>query len=180
MPTRRIRRGDSRRLTTPPSPKIRPSFSPILKRARPMKLPMRKPARSITKPDRPSGKFSWKLDVGAGDSNDHDLPNECYIWEKTCAKSNICATSMESSRAAYPAIIRQADGTGATRRGLMIGAQESEFVSAFDWAVVRLATYFPASASQARLLFCSGLPPHKRPPTSSDQQRVGQSQGGKR
>jgi hypothetical protein len=32
-------------------------------------------------------------------------------------------------------------------------AQEYKFVDAFDWAIVRLATYFPASASQARLLF---------------------------
>jgi hypothetical protein len=29
----------------------------------------------------------------------------------------------------------------------------SDFAEAFDWAVVRLATYFPAGASQARLLF---------------------------
>ncbi|WP_256369984.1 VPA1262 family N-terminal domain-containing protein [Granulicella sp. S190] len=36
-----------------------------------------------------------------------------------------------------------------------MAAQESEFADAFDWAVVRLATYFPASASQARLLFGS-------------------------
>jgi hypothetical protein len=32
---------------------------------------------------------------------------------------------------------------------------DSEFASAFDWAVVRLATYLPASTSQARLLFGS-------------------------
>ncbi|MBU2859042.1 hypothetical protein HF290_00970 [Acidithiobacillus ferrooxidans] len=37
----------------------------------------------------------------------------------------------------------------------MTAAQEGEFASAFDWAVVRLATFFPASASQARLLFGS-------------------------
>lgn len=30
---------------------------------------------------------------------------------------------------------------------------DAEFVDAFDWAVIRLATYVPASASQSRLLF---------------------------
>lgn len=30
---------------------------------------------------------------------------------------------------------------------------DGEFVEAFDWAVIRLATYVPASASQSRLLF---------------------------
>lgn len=33
--------------------------------------------------------------------------------------------------------------------------QEGTFASAFDWAVVRLATYFPAAASKPRLLFGS-------------------------
>jgi hypothetical protein len=31
--------------------------------------------------------------------------------------------------------------------------QDSEFLGAFDWAVIRLATYFPSSASSARLVF---------------------------
>lgn len=35
----------------------------------------------------------------------------------------------------------------------MITALTSEFNDAFDWAVVRLATYFPPSATRARLLF---------------------------
>jgi hypothetical protein len=32
---------------------------------------------------------------------------------------------------------------------------DSEFVDAFDWAVIRLATYVPQSAPQSRLLFGS-------------------------
>jgi hypothetical protein len=31
--------------------------------------------------------------------------------------------------------------------------RQGEFVDAFDWAVVRLATYVPESATRARLLF---------------------------
>lgn len=68
--------------------------------------------------------------------------------------------------------------------GLMTVAQESEFASAFDWAVVRLATYFPASASQARLLFGSvSLLTKDRPrPTTSrgtDSHKVGKGKSGK-
>lgn len=37
----------------------------------------------------------------------------------------------------------------------MTTIQEGAFANAFDWAVVRLATYFPPTASQARLLFGS-------------------------
>jgi hypothetical protein len=37
----------------------------------------------------------------------------------------------------------------------MMAVLEGEFADVFDWAVVRLATLFPASASQARLLFGS-------------------------
>lgn len=60
----------------------------------------------------------------------------------------------------------------------MTAAQEGEFASAFDWAVVRLATYFPASASQARLLFASVsflTKDRPRPPTSrgSDSHKTG-------
>jgi hypothetical protein len=67
---------------------------------------------------------------------------------------------------------------------LMMAAQESEFASAFDWAVVRLATYFPASASQARLLFGSvSLLTKDRPcpPTSrgADSHKVGKGKSGK-
>ena len=63
-------------------------------------------------------------------------------------------------------------------------AQDSKFASAFDWAVVRLATYFPASASQARLLFgsVSLLTKNRpRPPTSSgaDSHKVGKGKSGK-
>jgi len=66
----------------------------------------------------------------------------------------------------------------------MMAAQESEFASAFDWAVVRLATYFPASASQARLLFGSVsllTKDRPRPPTSSgaDSRKVGKGKSGK-
>jgi hypothetical protein len=62
-------------------------------------------------------------------------------------------------------------------------AQKSEFVDAFDWAVVRVATYFPASASQARLLFGSvSLLTKDRPrPTNSrgsDSHKVGKGKSG--
>jgi hypothetical protein len=68
--------------------------------------------------------------------------------------------------------------------GLTMAAQGSEFASAFDWAVVRLATYFPASASQARLLFGSVsllTKDRPRPLTSSgaDSHKVGKGKGGK-
>ena len=63
-------------------------------------------------------------------------------------------------------------------------ANEFEFASAFDWAVVRLATYFPASASQARLLFgyVSFLTKDRpRPATQSgfDSHKVGKGKSGK-
>jgi hypothetical protein len=66
----------------------------------------------------------------------------------------------------------------------MMVTQEGEFASAFDWAVVRLATYFPASASQARLLFGSVsliTKDRPRPPTSrgADSHKVGKSKSGK-
>ena len=69
-------------------------------------------------------------------------------------------------------------------RNFMMAAHESEFASAFDWAVVRLATYFPASASQARLLFGSvSLLTKDRPrPSSSrgaDSCKVGKGKSGK-
>lgn len=59
-----------------------------------------------------------------------------------------------------------------------------QFSRAFDWAVVRLATYFPASASQARLLFCSVsllTKDRPRPITSSecDSHKVGNGRSGK-
>ena len=62
--------------------------------------------------------------------------------------------------------------------------QEHEFASAFDWAVVRLATYFPASASQSRLLFGSvSLLTKERPrPISSigaDSHKVRRGKSGK-
>jgi len=68
--------------------------------------------------------------------------------------------------------------------GSMTAAQESEFVSAFDWAVIRLATYFPASASQARLLFGSvSLLTKDRPRPRSgkgfDSHKVGKGKNGK-
>lgn len=60
--------------------------------------------------------------------------------------------------------------------------QESEFASVFDWAVIRLATYFPKSASGARLLFGSvSLLTRDRPcPTSSKAERhnVGKGKSG--
>ena len=63
-------------------------------------------------------------------------------------------------------------------------AQGCEFASAFDWAVVRLATYFPVSASQARLLFGSvSLLTKDRPcPSSSiktESHKVGKGKSGK-
>lgn len=66
----------------------------------------------------------------------------------------------------------------------MMAAQEGEFASAFDWAVVRLATYFPASSSHARLLFGSVsllTKERPRPPTSrgSDSYKVGKGKSGK-
>jgi hypothetical protein len=64
-----------------------------------------------------------------------------------------------------------------------VAAQESEFASAFDWAVIRLATYFPATASAARLLFGSvSLLTNDRPcPTSSrkpDRRTIGKGKSG--
>src|SRR5262245_59644984 len=50
-----------------------------------------------------------------------------------------------------------------------MSGQDGGFADAFDWAVVRLATYVPASASQARLLFDSVsllTKDRPRPPTS--------------
>ncbi len=66
----------------------------------------------------------------------------------------------------------------------MMAAQEGEFASGFDWAVVRLATYFSASASLARLLFGSvSLLTKDRPrPSSSigvDSHKVGKGKRGK-
>ena len=65
-----------------------------------------------------------------------------------------------------------------------MAAQESEFATAFDWAVVRLATYFPATASQARLLFGSvSLLTKDRPrplaSSGADSHKVGKGKGGK-
>lgn len=65
-----------------------------------------------------------------------------------------------------------------------MAAQELEFASVFDWAVVRLATYFPASASQARLLFGSvSLLTKDRPrplaSSGSDSHKVGKGKSGK-
>ena len=62
--------------------------------------------------------------------------------------------------------------------------QESEFTSNFEWAVVRVATYFPATALQARLLFGSvSLLTKDRPcpPTSigTDSHKVGRGKIGK-
>jgi len=63
-----------------------------------------------------------------------------------------------------------------------VAVQESEFASAFDWAVIRLATYFPASASRARLLFgsVSFLTKDRPCPTSSKAERhkVGKGKSG--
>ena len=79
----------------------------------------------------------------------------------------------------------QAGGWNASySTGLMMAAQESEFAIAFDWAVVRLATYFPASATQARVLFGSVsllTNDRPRPPTSrgSDNHKVGKGKSGK-
>jgi hypothetical protein len=65
-----------------------------------------------------------------------------------------------------------------------MAAQEGEFASTFDWAVVRLATYFSASASQARLLFGSVsllTKDRPRPSTSGgvDSHKVGKGKCGK-
>lgn len=65
-----------------------------------------------------------------------------------------------------------------------MAAQESEFASEFDWAVVRLATYFPASALQARLLFGSVsllTRDRPRPPTSrgAEHHKIGKGKSGK-
>lgn len=65
-----------------------------------------------------------------------------------------------------------------------MAAQESEFASAFDWAVVRLATYFPASAFRARLLFGSVSlltkdRPSPRTSRGSDSHKVGKGKSGK-
>lgn len=67
---------------------------------------------------------------------------------------------------------------------MIMTSQETEFVGPFDWAVVRLATYFPASANQARLLFGSVsllTKERPRPPTSrgSDSHKVGKGKSGK-
>jgi hypothetical protein len=66
----------------------------------------------------------------------------------------------------------------------MATVPKREFADAFDWAVIRLATYFPASASQARLLFGSvSLLTKDRPrPTSNtgaEGHKVGKGRGGK-
>jgi len=65
----------------------------------------------------------------------------------------------------------------------MMATQAGEFASAFDWAVIRLATYFPASASQARLLFGSVsllTKDRPRPATSigADSHKVGKGKSG--
>ena len=67
---------------------------------------------------------------------------------------------------------------------MIMTSQETEFVGAFDWAVVRLATYFSASASKARLLFASVsllTKDRPRPPTSrgSDSYTIGKGKSGK-
>jgi hypothetical protein len=66
----------------------------------------------------------------------------------------------------------------------MTAAQESEFAGAFDWAAVRVATYFPASAHEARLLFGSVsllTKDRPRPPAykGSDSHKVGKGKSGK-
>jgi len=66
----------------------------------------------------------------------------------------------------------------------MASVSKSEFADAFDWAVIRLATYFPASASQARLLFGSvSLLTKDRPRptgnTEAEGHKVGKGKGGK-
>jgi hypothetical protein len=63
-------------------------------------------------------------------------------------------------------------------------AQVTDFASAFDWAVIRLSTYFPASASQARLLFGSvSLLTKDRPRPSTgkgaDSCKVGRGKSGR-
>jgi hypothetical protein len=66
----------------------------------------------------------------------------------------------------------------------MLVDRGSEIAGAFDWAVIRLATYFPASAHQARLLFGSIsllTKDRPRPITSSgaDSHKVGKGKSGK-
>nr|WP_254214514.1 VPA1262 family N-terminal domain-containing protein [Burkholderia multivorans] len=66
----------------------------------------------------------------------------------------------------------------------MVATQESIYADVFDWAVVRLATYFPASAGQARILFGSvSLLTKDRPrPASSrgaDSYKVARGKSGK-
>ena len=66
----------------------------------------------------------------------------------------------------------------------MTGIQEDQFFAAFNWAVIRLATYFPATASQARLLFGSvTLLTNDRPRPSGDKNvdshKVGRGRSGK-
>lgn len=63
-------------------------------------------------------------------------------------------------------------------------SQRNDFAKAFDWAVVRLATYFPASASNSRLLFASVsllTPDRPRPRTSEGVEtfKLGKGKGGK-
>lgn len=65
-----------------------------------------------------------------------------------------------------------------------MAVSEAEFGSAFDWAVVRLATYFPVSASRPRLLFGSVslvTNDRPRPPSSkdADSHKVGKGKSGK-
>ncbi len=72
----------------------------------------------------------------------------------------------------------------ATQGGPILDAQGFEFAKAFDWAVVRLATYFPVSASKPRLLFGSvSLLTKDRPrPSSSiktEFHKVGKGKSGK-
>lgn len=66
----------------------------------------------------------------------------------------------------------------------MMTVEGSDFAGAFDWAVVRLATYFPPFASQARLLFGSVsliINDRPRPLASSkfESCKVGKGKGGK-
>lgn len=65
-----------------------------------------------------------------------------------------------------------------------MATQEHDFASAFDWAVVRLATYFPKSASQSRLLFGSVTLLTKDRPrplgsAGADSHKVGKGKSGK-
>jgi hypothetical protein len=99
-------------------------------------------------------------------------------WEKTCATSMFSSARHTQQGSDWRVERELLDGDS------MTAAQESDFVSAFDWAVVRLATYFPASASEARLLFGSVsllTKDRPRPSTSkgADSHKVGNGKSGK-